>query len=224
MLSMGWHNLLDGHRRASLLHHPRGFQPGAAPGGLQPLRRRPAAARGAEPRGRRLGRGAGARAGRDLRLGADDPLGLRGQRAQARAAHPRPLRQPHRRGRVRHLLARADANRDRPWAARDALARARGRCPCGPRGDVHAADAGRERRRLPDLDDLLGDPGAAQAARAGRRVGGALPLARLRRTLAARRAQERCPLRNGDDREAGRLRRARQHDHGDASERRRPGR
>ena len=45
-----------------------------------------------------------------------------------------------------------------------ALARAGPRRPRRPRRDVHAADAGRERRRLPDLDDLLGDPGAAQAA------------------------------------------------------------
>ena len=92
-----------------------------------------------------------------------------------------------------------------------ALARARARRPRRPRGDVHPADAGRERRRLPDLDDLLGDPGAAQAARAGRGVGAALPLARLRRALAAGRAQARRALRDGDDREAGRLRRARQH-------------
>ncbi len=55
-------------------------------------------------------------------------------------------------------------------------------------------------------------PAAAQAARAGGGMGAALPLARLRRGLDAGRAQARRPLRDGDDREAGRLRRARQHD------------
>ncbi len=192
---------------------PRGLQPAAAAGGLQPLRRRPAAGRGAAARGRRVGRGPGPRAGRDLRLAPDDPLGLRGEREEARAAHPRPLRPPHRRGRVRPLLARADADRGRARTPRARPGASRGPAPTSPAAAlVHAADAGRERRRLPDLDDLLGDPGAAQAARAGRRVGAALPLARLRRALAAGRAQARRALRDGDDREAGRLRRPRQHD------------
>ena len=70
------------------------------------------------------------------------------------------------------------------------------------------AEAG---RRLPDLDDLLGDPGAAQAARARRRVGAALHLARLRRRAAPGARQGGRALRDGDDREAGRLGRARQH-------------
>ncbi len=47
---------------------PRGLQPAAAAGGLQLLRRRPRPGRGAAARGRRLGRGEGARAGGDLRL------------------------------------------------------------------------------------------------------------------------------------------------------------
>ena len=54
------------------------------------------------------------------------------------------------------------------------------------RAAMFVAVAGRGRRRLPDLDDLLGDPGAAQAARGRRGVGAALHLARLRRRRCAR--------------------------------------
>ena len=76
---------------------------------------------------------------------------------------------------------------------------------------------GRGRRRLPDLDDLLGDPGAARAARAGGRVGAALHLERLRRRAPAPGARQgRRAVRDGDDREAGRLGRPREHDHGAA--------
>ena len=62
--------------------------------------------------------------------------------------------------------------------------------------------AGQRRRDVPGLDDLLGDPGAAARPGHRRRVGAAADAARLR----ARRA-----VRDGDDREAGRLGRARQH-------------
>ena len=87
---------------------------------------------------------------------------------------------------------------------------------------MSVAVAGRGRGRLPDLDDLLGDPGAAQAARARGRVGAALHLPALRRRAPAPgRRQGRRPLRHGDDREAGRLGRARQHDGRRAAERRR---
>ena len=48
------------------------------------------------------------------------------------------------------------------------------RRPRRPRRRCSCSSPGRGRRRLPDLDDLLGDPGAAQAARARRRVGAAL--------------------------------------------------
>ena len=82
--------------------------------------------------------------------------------------------------------------------------------------------AGRERRRLSDLDDLLGDPGAPPPAGRRRGVGAAVPVARLRRALNARRGQARGALRDGDDREAGRLRRPRQHDDRGRAQRRRP--
>ena len=102
----------------------------------------------------------------------------RGEREPAEAAHPRPLRQPHRRGRVPPRLARADADR----RSRTACTRSPWREPRPgrarrPRGAVHAAAQAEAGRRLPDLDDLLGDPGAAPAAGARGRVGAALPLA-----------------------------------------------
>ena len=78
---------------------------------------------------------------------------------------------------------------------------------------------------MPDLDDLLGNPGAARPARARRGVGVAVHVALLRRRAARPRpGQGRGPVRDGDDREAGGLGRAREH-HGRAgAERRRPGR
>ncbi len=49
---------------------------------------------------------------------------------------------------------------------------------------VHAPGPGGGGGGLPDLDDLLGDPGASNAAGAGGRVGAALPVAVLRRRAA----------------------------------------
>ena len=75
---------------------------------------------------------------------------------------------------------------------------------------------------LPDLDDLLGRPGAAHAAGARRGVGAALRLARVRRRAArAGDRQEGRAVRDGHDREAGRLGRAGEHHHGPPAERRR---
>ena len=163
-------------------------------------------------------------AGRAVRLGQGDPPRGRGQREAPRAAHPRPLRPPHRRGRLRQLLARADVDRGLPRPSCAALARARARRPCRPGGAVHAARPGRRWGRLPDLHDLLGDPGIARPAGGRRGVGGAAALALLRPALRAGGGEERRTLRDGDDREAGRLRRARQHHCGDAAQRGRSGR
>ena len=118
--------------------------------------------------------------GRARRKRTGHPLGLRGQRERAGAADPRPLRPPHRRGRVPPRVARAHAPRRRPRPALAAVARApRGRARRA-RGHVHDADPGRGRLRLPDLDDLLGRAGPARPARAGGRVGAALHLAGVR--------------------------------------------
>ena len=70
---------------------------------------------------------------------------------------------------------------------------------------------GRGRGRLPDLDDLLGDPGAAHQPELAaewepRFLSSAYDPRATSRGREARRAR-----RDGDDREAGRLRRARQH-------------
>ena len=81
-----------------------------------------------------------------------------------------------------------------------------------PRRAGAAVDAGQRRRDVPGLDDLLGDPGAARRPRPRRGVGAAADAPRLR----ARRA-----LRDGDDREAGRLGRPRRHDPRGARRRRR---
>ena len=103
-----------------------------------------------------------------------------------------------------------------------ALARARARRPRRARGDVHAADAGRGRRRLPDLDDLLGDPRAAHSSPSSPRSGSrASSRSTTTERLVPADRQARRALRHGDDREAGRLRRPRQHHPRDAAERRR---
>ena len=74
------------------------------------------------------------------------------------------------------LLGAAVANElhSLPWT------RPAARRPRRPRRLVHVLLAGRGRGRLPDLDDLLGDPGAAPPARAGRGVGAPLHLERVR--------------------------------------------
>ena len=92
------------------------------PRGHQPGRRRSRATTSSSATGRwsRRVRREGAdwaedeatRARRDLRPRRRDRAGRSGEREPAPASHPRPLRQPHRRGRVPPRLARADAARD----------------------------------------------------------------------------------------------------------------
>ena len=122
-----------------------------------------------------------------------DRARLPGQREPAEAEDPRPLRQPHRRGRVPPGLARAAGARRRQRAALASLARPQPGRARRPRARCSCASPGRGRGRLPDLDDLLGDPGAAQPARAGRGVGAPLHLARLRRDGSSRRPTRRAP-------------------------------
>ena len=180
------YNRGDGHRRAPPLSRATHevFNQAVPLAGLQHVRgatgcwaRRCGARAASGPRSgpARSARSAGSRAA----------IGWgRGEREPAAAAHPRPLRQPHRRGRVPPRLARA--------ACGAGSASASTRCPGASRSRARTSRArrcssplaGRGRRRLPDLDDLLGDPGAAHAARAGGRVGAALPLPALRRRAA----------------------------------------
>ena len=116
-----------------------------------------------------------------------EPLrwGFAGQRAPAEAAHARPLRQPHRRGRVPPGLPPAHDARLVAGAALAAVdVRPRGRARRA-RGDGPDERPGRGRPRLPDDDDLRGDPRAAPHARAARRVGAAAQRRRLRPRAAA---------------------------------------
>ena len=212
-----------GHRRAPAVprRHPRGDQPVDPAGGLQHVRGRPRADRGAAARGRRVGRGAGARGRRVRRLGAARSAGG-SRRTRTRPGCARTIASAT--GSTRSsstppgtsCSARGSASASTPCrgASRSPARTSPGR-RCSSRSQAEAGVG------LPALDDLLGDPGAAQAARARRRVGAALYLARLRRRAAPRPRQARRPLRDGDDREAGRLGRARQHHHRDAGERRR---
>ena len=157
--------------RLTAVLHARGAQPGPAAGRRQPVHRAPGARGGDQPRGRRLDHRpcGGAGSADPGRAGA---LGLSGQREPAGPAHPRPLRQPHRRGRVPPRLAPAHAHGRRERAARAAVAR-EARRPRRARRAVHDRDAVRGRLRLSDHDDLRGRAGAARAARAGRGMGAA---------------------------------------------------
>ncbi len=110
-------------------------------------------------------------------------LGAAGEREQAGAAHARPLRQPHRRGRVPPRLAQADEARRRARAALAAVDERRALAAHRARGAVHDRDAGRGGLLLPDHDDLRGRARAARPARAGGRVGAARDRDHLRPAL-----------------------------------------
>ena len=159
-------------------------EPAASARGLQPLRRGPAAHRGAAARGRRCVRGAGRRARRGAGRRAAR-VGPARERASAAAAHPRSLRRADRRGRVPPGVAPAARARSRMGPARPAVARDRPRRARRPGRRLHPARPGRVGRRLPALDDVRRGAGAARGACTRCRVGAAVDLAQLRgwRTL-----------------------------------------
>src|SRR5699024_3082025 len=105
--------------------------------------------------------------------------------------------------------------------ARRTLAASAARGTRGPGRRVPALQPGRARALLPDLDDLLRVAGAAPPAGDRRRVGTAAEVAGLRLRAAVIRAEARRAVRDGDDREAGRLGRPGQHHTGRADGRRR---
>ena len=145
-----------------------------------------------------------------------------GRRAEANPpvlTTPRPLGQPGRRGRVRPGVPRADANRCRPRAPRDALGRPARRRPRRPRREVHDLER-RRRARLPGLDDLRRGAGAADGARPGADLRAAAHLHHLRPRPPRADHQGRAHRGHVDDREAGRVRRPRQHHAGGAAARR----
>ena len=131
-------------------------------------------------------------AGRRGRHRRGPRAGPAGQRAPPRADAVRPLRQPDRRGRVPPGLALADGARGRPRAGRDAVGaagRRRSRRAPAPRGRLPGLVAHRARPRLPDLDDLRRDPGAARRRRAGQGVDAAAGLHDVRPRAPAGRAR-----------------------------------
>ncbi len=187
----------------------RGPQPGPLAVPARPVLREPSARRGARARGSGVGArtGGGARGPHGRR---PDPVGLRGQRARAAAEDPRPLGQPCRRGRVPSELARAHGHGLRAWPALPAL----GERPAGRARRARRAgdDLGpvRGRPRVPRDHDVRRRPRAALRAAGGRRV--RPPAARTRLRPRAAGGQGVGEVRHGDDREAGRLRRPREHD------------
>ena len=83
--------------------------------------------------------------------------------------------------------------------------------PRRPRRRLHVHVAGRGRRRLPDLDDLLGDPRPAHPAELAAEWEPRFLSAEYDPRNAPAAGEARRPGRDGDDREAGRHRRPRQH-------------
>ena len=93
--------------------------------------------------------------------------------------------------------------------------------PCPPGRRLHGLVAHRARPRLPDLDDVRRRARPAHRRRAGQGVGAGARRDDLRPRHPPARRQGRSVGRDGDDREAGRLRRPRQRDRGAADRRRR---
>ena len=152
-------------------------------------------------------------------------LGRAGQRVPAGAAHPRPLRPPHRRGRLPPGLPRADDPRGRPtgctprpWA-RQPPGRAR-----RARGEVRAVDPGRGRHLCPISMTYCRRAGAARRSPTSP-PSGSRACSRRPTTRAASRCRPSAARLVGmaHDREAGRLGRAGQHHRGDADRRGGPG-
>ena len=150
----------------------------------------------------------GHRARRVVRLAAGAAVGRARRSQSSDPAHTRQVRPPHRRGRVRPGLPRADARRRRPRPARGAVGRRPARLACRPRREDVGVDA-RARPYLPHLDDVRGDPGAALQPRVGRNLRAAAREPRIRPRAQSPGHQGRDHRGHVDDREAGRLRRAR---------------
>ena len=149
-------------------------------------------------------------AGRRSRQRRDADPRAAGQLPRPEAARARPLRPPHRPGRVPPQLPRADGKRVAPQAARHAVDRRAGRAhrACGR---LHALHRARAVDPVPGVDDLRGRAGTAPPAAALRRLVAQAGRHEVRPALPALRAEVGRDHGHGHDREAGRLRRARQH-------------
>ena len=140
-------------------------------------------------------------------------LGRRRRPPDAAAADPPADRRTRRPGRLPPGVPLAARHRCRQRAHRravDAAVRVR-RAPAA-RGRVRGLEPGGGRARLPGVDDVCGGAGSSPRPGPRRAVGSSARLPRLRAGAASRRGQGRRALRDGDDREAGRVRRAREHD------------
>ena len=172
--------------------------------------------RGAEggglARGRRLGREQPVRFRRPRRLGRIPRTRRARQPLLARTRHPRPLRPPRRPRALPSRLSRADARLDRGGPARVSVDRPAGGRACGPRRTLLHAHRSRGRPPLPDHHDLRLDRLPRRRARACRAMAAEDPRPRLRSAQRPGRAEAGPDDRHGDDREAGRLGRARQYD------------
>ncbi len=163
----------------------RGAEPAPAAARLRSLRPRPCPGRGRAARRCCVGGGASGRVRPEDREPRGHRLGVPGQRKPAPAAHPRPLREPHRRGRVPPRLARADAALGVERRALGPLAGAARRRTRRPRRPHDPRLAGGGGPRLPHLHDLLRLPRAAAPARSAGGMGTAHRLHQLRSPRAA---------------------------------------
>ena len=158
---------------------------------------------------------------RRRRLGAGARARRAGQPLSARARHLRPLRPPARRGAVPSRLSRADGAGDGAQRPRRRLERERAWRACRPSRAARALHPSRGGHHVPDEHDLRRGPGAARAAGRDPALARQADRRPLRRAAPADRREGRRHPRHGDDREAGRQRRARQLDPRPSGRRRR---
>ena len=210
-----WDSTTQGALDDRCRRDPHRCQPATTAGGPEPVRHERAAARGRRMVGRRSDRVARQGSRRRARGRGGGPMGRRGPPVSAGAAHPRPVREPRRRGRLPPVVAPVHAPGRRTWCARDALGRAGTGRPRRAGRDAVDARAGRARALLPDLDDLRRRPGAAREPRTRRGVGAPHHRAGVRPGTAPAAGEGGRTRGHGDDREAGRLGRACEHDRRD---------
>ena len=155
-----------------------------------------------------------------LGLGGDGGARPHRQREHAKTAHLRFPRQPPRRGRVSSGLSRADGAQRACRRAQFDLDRGRQagrrRVRGDPRGEILHGRAGRDRASLPDHHDAGLRRRARRAAGSAGQGDAGAGHANLRSGVCAVVDQARHDARHGHDREAGRHRRALQHDAGGA--------
>ncbi len=154
---------------------------------------------------------------RRARDGDDDGACRRCESPRADAEGVRRHGPAQRHRRVPPRLPRADDVPEAPRHRRGAVGGTRRRRARPARRALHPVRAGRGRHAVPGHDDLCERPRAAARSGARGTLAAAGGGARLRSALRAGVRQARRHDRHGHDREAGRLRRADQHDAGGAA-------